>query len=53
MLIQQTLGFNEIHCIKVIDFILFYSILQDLDIRIVIGSFSDEILPKIFCEVRR
>jgi hypothetical protein len=25
---------------------------QDLDTRIIIGSFSDEIAPKIFCEVR-
>lgn len=25
--------------------------MQDLDTRIIIGSFSDEIAPKIFCEV--
>jgi hypothetical protein len=26
--------------------------MQDLDTRIIIGSFSDEIAPKIFCEVK-
>lgn len=27
--------------------------LKDLDTRIIIGSFSDEIAPKIFCEVNQ